>query len=195
MNLKYVYKAYVKKNIISNFKMKKLGFTGKNVKIETPFDNGDYPSKIKIGDNTTLLKNIRINIYAPLCGEEYAVEIGSGCYIGSGCSILARDKIIIENDVLMASNILISSENHGIDPESPIPYMDQKLSGAEVFIGEGTWIGQNVIILPGVRIGKKCVIGAGSVVTKSLPDYSIAVGNPAHIVKKYNFTTHRWEKM
>ena len=47
---------------------------------------------------------------------------------------------------------------------------------------------------PGVKIGKKCVIGAGSIVTKSIPDFSIAVGNPAKIIKEYNFDTHEWEK-
>lgn len=195
MYLKYLFKAYIKKNIINNFKRKRIGYIGKNAIVEAPFDYGDYPQNIKIGNNTTILKNTRINIYEPFNPDEFSVEIGEGCYIGSGCSILARNKIIIEDKVLMASNILISSENHGINPEIEIPYMDQPLNGSEVLIGEGTWIGQNVIVLPGVKIGMRCVIGAGSVVTKDVPDYCIAVGNPAKVIKKYSFAMHSWERI
>ena len=90
---------------------------------------------------------------------------------------------------------MISSENHGMDPESEKSYMRQPLVSKPVSIGDGCWIGEKVCILPGVTIGKKCVIGAGSVVTKSIPDYSIAVGNPAKVVKQYNFETQHWEKV
>lgn len=195
MYFKYLFKAYIKKNIISNFKRKKIGFVSKNVIIEAPFDYGDYPHRIKIDDNTTILKNARINIYNPICSDEFLVEIGKGCYIGSSCSILARNKIVIEDNVLLAGNILISSENHGINPELVLPYMEQQLSGSDVLIGNGSWLGQNVIVLPGVKIGKRCVIGAGSVVTKNVPDFCIAVGNPAKVIKKYNFSMHCWEKI
>jgi len=61
-------------------------------------------------------------------------------------------------------------------------------------IGDGTWLGENVCVL-GVSIGKNCVIGANSVVTKEIPDYSVAVGAPARIIKKYNLNTNRWEKV
>ena len=97
--------------------------------------------------------------------------------------------------MLIASNVLISSENHGTDPESDIPYSGQPLLSAPVFIGEGCWIGERVMILPGVTIGKKCIIGAASVVTKDVPDYCIALGSPAKVVKKYNFETHEWERV
>lgn len=62
-----------------------------------------------------------------------------------------------------------------------IPYDDMYLTG-DIVIGEGVWIGQNAIILPAVDIGKGAVIGAGGVVAKSIPDYAICVGNPAHII-------------
>ena len=95
--------------------------------------------------------------------------------------------------MLFASNILITNENHGINPENEVPYMNQDLSAKPIEIGDGCWIGEKVCILPGVNIGKKSIVGAGSVVTKSIPAYSIAVGNPAKIIKKYNFDHKKWE--
>lgn len=193
--LKYFYKAYIKRNIISNRRKNRIGSVGSNVLIEAPFDYGDYPSKISIGKNTSLLKNARINVYGLAKKNEIVVDIGEGCYIGSNFSLLAKEKVTIEKNVLIASNVIITSENHGIDPESNIPYMDQELTGLPVTIGEGCWIGEKVVILPGVSIGEKCIIGAGSIVTKSVPNFSIVVGNPARIIKKYDFSTHRWERL
>ena len=63
-----------------------------------------------------------------------------------------------------------------------------------VRIGEGSWLGENVCVI-GANIGKHCVIGANSVVTHDIPDYSIAVGVPAKVIKKYNFETKVWEKV
>ena len=191
--IKYYYKAYFKRNIISNRKKNKIGHVGNNVVIENPFDYGDLPSKICIGNNTSILKNARINIYGSSIDNDIIVNIGDGCYIGTNFCILAKENVTIENNVLIASNVIITSENHGIDPECSSPYMDQELTGLPVKIGAGCWIGEKVIILPGVSIGDKSIIGAGSIVTKNVPSYSIAVGNPAKVIKKYNFSTHRWE--
>ena len=71
----------------------------------------------------------------------------------------------------------------------------KKLQGLPDPLVPGTfyWIGEKVCIMSGVKIGRKCIIGGGSVVTKSIPDYSIAVGNPAHVIKQYNFKKHIWE--
>lgn len=124
------------------------------------------------------------------------ITIGNNCYIGFCFSALASVEANIEigDNVLFASNVLVTNENHGINPESTTPYMDQKLSAQDVKIGNGCWIGEKVSILSGVTIGEKCIIGAGSIVTKSIPSYSIAVGNPARIIKQYNFYTKRWER-
>lgn len=62
-------------------------------------------------------------------------------------------------------------------------------------IGDQTFIGMHAVILPGVLIGKHCVIGANSVVTDNIPDYSVAVGVPAKVIKKYNWKTGEWEKI
>lgn len=149
---------------------------------------------IKIGNNTTILNNSRIqNFYQD--NNNPQIIIGNHCYIGYYFTVLNASQVLIGNDVLFASHVLISSENHGIDPESPIPYMDQPLSSNSVIIGDGCWIGEKVIVLPGVSIGKKSIIGGGSVVTRSIPDYCMAVGNPAKIIKHYNFESHQWESV
>lgn len=150
---------------------------------------------IFIGNNTTILSGSRMQVYKHLVNDPVKIVLGDECYIGFNFSALAGADIIIGNHVLIASNVLISSENHSINPESDIYYMDQELISKPVIIDDGCWIGEKVIILPGVHIGKKSVIGAGSVVTKDVPEYSIAVGNPAKIIKRYNFKKHRWEKV
>lgn len=162
----------------------------------------DYPylqikglDKVSIGENSVILSGARICVFGE--GNEFAIEIGDECYICYGVTILgvAGRKIKIGNNVLFASNIFITNECHGMNPESQVPYMSQPLTGLDVEIGDGCWLGEKVCVLPGVKIGKKCIIGAGSVVTKSIPDYSIAVGNPARVVKKYDFTSHKWKKV
>lgn len=150
---------------------------------------------ISIGKNTTILGDSRIQIFNALTGKEAKIAIGSNCYFGFHLSILAGGSINIGDDVLIASNVLITSENHGMNPESEIPYMNQPLECKDVSIGDGTWIGEKVSILPGVSIGKKSVIGTNAVVTKSIPDYSMALGIPARVIKKWNFEKHEWEKV
>lgn len=190
---KYFFKAYIKKNIITNYKRKKIGNVGLDVLLEEPLDYGDHPEGICIESGTTILRNSRLNIYENEKNESYVIKIGKNCYIGSYFSILAKGRVIIGDNVLIASDVIIASENHGMNPELDEPYMSQKLTGKQVNIGDGCWIGEKVVILPGCSIGKKCIIGAGSVVTKSIPDFCIAVGNPAKVIKGYNFEKHMWE--
>lgn len=166
---------------------------GSNSTILKPYLQLSGYKNIKIGHNTTILTNSRLSVYGN--SNDINIQIGNDCYIGFGFSALASSqaKIIIGDNVLFASNILVTNENHGINPELDIPYMSQPLSAKNVYIGNGCWIGEQVCILSGVSIGEKCIIGAGSVVTKSIPDYCIAAGNPAKVLKKYNFETKRWE--
>lgn len=130
-------------------------------------------------------------------GKTYtpSLIIGKNVNIGNNFTAVCSGSLIIENDALIAPNVFITDLNHGIDPESKIGYEHQPYVIKNVKVGEGTWVGQNSTILPGVTIGKKCVIGANSVVTKSIPDYCIAVGNPARIIKNYDFVCKRWKKI
>ncbi|MDQ0969211.1 acetyltransferase-like isoleucine patch superfamily enzyme [Flavobacterium sp. W4I14] len=94
-----------------------------------------------------------------------------------------KDSITIEDDVLIGCGVHIYVENHCFDdPNLPI-IMQGHSQAKKVVLKKGCWIGANVIILPGVTIGESSVVGAGSVVTKSVPAHSVAVGNPAKVIK------------
>lgn len=174
-------------------KNRAFGSFGNKSYIYNPFVI-DAPQKIAIGENVKILDHARIAIYANET-TDIVVQIDDGCYIGYNFSLLAKEKVHIEEKVLIASNVLITSENHGMDPECEMHYMDQRLEGKEVRIGAGTWIGEKVCILPGVNIGQRCIIGAGSIVTRNIPDYCIAAGNPARVVKTYDFNLHKWKNV
>lgn len=137
-----------------------------------------------------------------LCGNKYfsniveqklypSLKIGNNFHATRKLEIQCRGCITIGNEVLIASNVFIIDYNHGVDATT-INYLDNPLDVKQVTIEDGVWIGNNVIILPGVSIGTKSIIGAGSVVTKNIPPYCIAVGNPARIIKKWNAEIHQW---
>ena len=95
---------------------------------------------------------------------------------------------------MTADKVYISDNLHGYeDIHTPI-HRQPIVQNGTVEIGEGSWLGENVCVI-GANVGKHCVIGANSVVTRNIPDYSVAVGVPARVVKRYNFETKLWEKV
>jgi acetyltransferase-like isoleucine patch superfamily enzyme len=119
--------------------------------------------------------------------------IMDGVSIGHFNHIYATSKIIIEKNVLIADKVYISDNLHEYkNPKTPI--IKQPIKQLKtMIIGEGCWIGENVCII-GSSIGKQSVIGANSVVTSDIPDYCVAVGAPAKIIKRYCFETSSWRK-
>lgn len=122
------------------------------------------------------------------------IIIGDNFCGSNDLKILSCGLVKIGSNVTCAGNTFITSENHGLNPLT-LSFNDNELQSTNVIIEDGVWIGEKVIILPGVTIGKKSVIGAGSVVTKNIPAYSIAVGNPARVIKKWNFEKNKYEKI
>ena len=123
------------------------------------------------------------------------LSVGNDTYIGKRFHADCYAPVTIGNECLIADEVMILTSNHGMNAELEGSYVKQPFETGEVSIEEGCWIGSRVTILPGVKIGKKSVIGTNAVVTKNIPAYSIAVGIPARIVKKWNFELHRWENI
>ena len=108
------------------------------------------------------------------------VHLGSGVYANSNLTLVDDGNIYIGDKVMLGPNVTIATANHPINPE----LRDRGLQfNKDVYIGENTWIGAGVVIVPGVHIGSNTVIGAGSVVTKDIPDNVIAVGNPCRVIR------------
>lgn len=145
---------------------------------------------ISVGSKTRIDKNCRIDCYkSQNCKPNFV--LGNNVMIGFNVTFLISTDLIIGDNVLIASNVFASTENHGIDPLAG-KYLNQELISKPIYIENNVWIGERVTILPGVTIGEYSIIGANSVVTKSIPSYSIAVGNPAKIIKKFNFDEKKW---
>lgn len=120
------------------------------------------------------------------------VFIGDNTIVGLSSVIIGP--VSVGDNVMFAQHVVVSGLNHGYKDVN-IPPALQKVECSMIIISDDVWIGANSVITAGVKIGKHSIIGAGSVVTKSVPDYCIAVGNPAKVVKKYNFTTTEWERI
>lgn len=118
-----------------------------------------------------------------ICTEGSQIEIGNNVGI-SGSSICARERVIIGNNVLIGSGCLITdSDAHPLDWKDRRDAREDKVRCAPIIIGDDVFIGARSIILKGVNIGNRAVIGAGSVVVKDVPADCVVAGNPAQIVK------------
>ncbi|MCF0057187.1 sugar O-acetyltransferase [Dyadobacter sp. CY356] len=114
------------------------------------------------------------------CDYGYNIHVGDNFYANVGCTILDCAPVTIGNNVLFAPGVSLYTAGHPINTQ-------QRIDGLEyaypINIGNNVWLGGNVIVLPGVRIGDNTIIGAGSVVTKDIPADVIAVGNPCRVIK------------
>ena len=121
-----------------------------------------------------------------------SVIIGDRTKIGLSNTIIGP--VTIGNDIRLAQNITLSGLNHNYEDVS-MPIHVQGVSTAPIVIEDETWIGANVVVVAGVTIGRHSIVAAGSIVTKDIPPFSVAAGNPARVLKKYNPETKIWEKV
>lgn len=115
------------------------------------------------------------------CDYGSHIEVGKNFFANYNCTILDVAKVKIGDNCQMAPNVAIYTAGHPIHPATRNTAYEY---GKEVTIGDNCWIGGNVVICPGVHIGDNVVIGAGSVVTKDIPDWSLAAGNPCKVLRR-----------
>lgn len=114
-----------------------------------------------------------------------ALEIGDGTSIAGSCVLSAAQSVRLGRKVLLARGVYISDHIHRYDDTSRA-VLDQGVDQVDgVVIDDGAWLGENVVVCPGVRIGRGAVIGANAVVTANVPDFSLAVGAPARVVRHF----------
>lgn len=145
-----------------------------------PFNKFDIGTKTVIEDYVTVNNGI---------GD---VVIGDRTLVGISCVVIGP--VTMGNDIMLAQHVVMSGLNHGYQ-DINLPISEQPCTTAEIVIEDEAWIGANSVITAGVRIGKHSIVAAGSVVTKNVPPYSIFGGNPAKMLKQYNFETKEWEKV
>ena len=126
------------------------------------------------------------------------LKIGNNVKINHRFHLGTIFHIELHDDVLIGSNVTLIDHNHGTysgsDQSSPlIPSSDRPLTGGPIIIEENVWLAENVVVLPNVTIGKFSIVGAGSIVTKNIPPYSISVGNPSRVIKQFDFQSMTWK--
>jgi acetyltransferase-like isoleucine patch superfamily enzyme len=143
-------------------------------------------NKFSLGANTT------IEDFSTVNNGVGDLIIGDDSRIGLGSVLIGP--VTIGNQVILAQNIVLSGLNHTYT-DVTIPIRLQKVTTAPIIVEDEVWIGANAVITAGVTIGKHSVVAGGSVVTKSIPPYSVAVGNPARVIRKYDFEKGEWVKV
>ena len=124
----------------------------------------------------------QVHVKAPFyCDYGYNIEIGNNFFSNYNFTVLDVGKVRIGNNVQVAPNVSIYTAGHPVHPESRDTGYEY---GIDVTIGDSVWLGGNVCIMPGVTIGKNAVIGAGSVVTRDIPENVIAAGNPCRVIRE-----------
>lgn len=168
---------------------------GRNLSVHyTCLLNRKCAPAIKLGNSIGIGKDAWLNVFDITQGKVAAV-IDDNCHIGSRCVISAKNSIHLERDVLIAGSVLIMDHNHAYE-DTTLPILKQGVTqGGTIRIGEGSWIGHGAVIVCSrheLTVGRNCVIGANAVVTRSLPPYSVAVGNPARVIRSFDLTKQAW---
>ncbi|HIY35321.1 MAG TPA: acyltransferase [Candidatus Paraprevotella stercorigallinarum] len=166
---------------------------GRNVYITPSLKVRCVRGNISIGNNVSLSASTILLGVTPTAKIEMCNNIRIAHHFQISCANIVK----ICSDVNVAPFVFITDHNHKFE-DPYVPIKDQGIimkSDSSVVIGEGSWIGTKAVIVGNVKIGRHCVVGANSVVTKDIPDYSIAVGSPAKVVKHYDFDRKEWVKI
>jgi len=166
---------------------KRFGSFGEGSIILFPTTTIFNENYIHIGVNTMIGEHVALSagmMPGQKCMTNPVVKIGDRCLIGRGSGIVGHLSIVIGDDVWTGHHVYITDQSHGYEDVSR-PISGQSQPERAVSIGDGSWLGHGVVVLPGAKIGKHVAVGANSVVTGELPDFCVAVGSPARVIKQY----------
>ena len=156
---------------------------------------------IDFGENLTCGRGLRIDALGDPASAAPLIHIGANVEMNDYVHIGAIESVTIGDRVLIASKVFITDHEHGgygkagVHSVPDIAPSKRPLVALPVVIEDDVWLGEFVSVLPGVRIGKGSVIGTMSTVTQDIPPYSIAVGSPARVIKRFNVVTNMWERV
>jgi len=159
---------------------------GRRVRIE-------HPECVSLGNGVFLNDHCWLSVVTenreagrPTLELRPELTIGDGTYVGRFGTLACISRVAIGRNVLISDRVFIGDAAHGFS-RTDLPIKEQYMSSrGPVEIGDGTWIGIGVSILPNVKIGRNCVIGAGSVVTHDIPDFCVAAGVPARVIRRHD---------
>lgn len=148
-------------------------------------------NNIKIGSNNIISDDSWLNVNDRTDGK-VGIEVGDGCYIGKRNFFTSAAKITLKDYFMSGINCSFLGSDHVID-EPLKPYIHTGTTNdTSIYIGTNVWFGANVTVIGDVRIGHGSIVGANSLVLKDIPPFSIAVGNPAKVIKRYDFDNKKW---
>jgi acetyltransferase-like isoleucine patch superfamily enzyme len=149
-------------------------------------DHGVYlhacPGGISIGAESLVMKNALLHVYNFRDLPHAGISIGTRSLIGEGCILRGQGGIHIGDDVYLGTLVQVLAVNH-VFADTSRPISHQGITAEGIAVADRAWVGSGAILLDGVRVGRNAVVGAGAVVTHDVPDYMVAVGNPARVVR------------
>lgn len=154
------------------------------------------PQFIELGSHVSIGYHARIEGVSEWQGKTFSphIRFGSGSSVQQNLHLTCANSVIIGKNTAIAANVTITDIHHPYTDEK-LPIEQQMIEVKEVEIGDDCKIYNNAVVLPGVHIGKHVTIGANSVVTHDIPDFCVAVGNPAKIIKQFDFQKKEWVKV
>ena len=172
-----------------------FGHYGRNVYIH-PGVKIVRPQFISIGDNVRIGKYTDIYVHPERRdSKELILKIENGVHIGNYNIIGVRNSVVLEENALLGPRVIIADHSHRYE-NVKMPVKSQAVTeGGPVRIERDCWIGANVFVFPNVTIGRHAVIGANSIVNRNIPPYSVAVGAPARVIKRYDFDLKQWVRV
>jgi acetyltransferase-like isoleucine patch superfamily enzyme len=152
-------------------------------------------TRISLGNSVKLLDHVWLNVASGDPLGEPTIVIDDGCSIGYSTIVSGRNRVHLERDILIGQQVLIQDHSHAYE-DIDVPIIKQGITeGGTIRIGEGSWIGRGAAIICSrgeLTIGRHCIVSANSVVMRSMPDYSVAFGMPATVIRQYDPEMRTW---